>query len=162
MLLGRWSQIAAALIGAALKLSTYSKPSTFSAAAFPAGSMRGTIGGHRGCRIGQQSQFKNGGRAMDGIAISTERIASTGTGVSDVGTSLAKEIVTMSGLLDEIRSGWQSDSAAPAFAATMQHHLDNATQLKNALVSHGATLVTTAQRLAEAETHVAAGVQGAR
>lgn len=37
---------------------------------------------------------------MDGIAISTDRIATAGAGVSEVGGSLATEIGTMEDLLD--------------------------------------------------------------
>ncbi len=99
---------------------------------------------------------------MDGITISTERIATAGMGVSDVGTLLAGEISTMTDLLAQIRSGWQSDSAAPQFAATMHGYLEQATQLKNALLSHGATLLTTGHRFAEAEVNLAEGLRGVR
>jgi uncharacterized protein YukE len=102
------------------------------------------------------------GNAMDGIAISTERIATAGNGVTDVGTLLTREIGAMENLLGEIRSGWQSDSAAPAFAARMHEYLEQATQLKAALVSHGATLVSTAGRFAEAENRISDGMRGGR
>jgi WXG100 family type VII secretion target len=100
--------------------------------------------------------------AMDGIAISTERMATAGNGVTDVGTLLARELGTMENLLGQIRSGWRSDSAAPAFAATMHEYLEQATQLKAALVSHGATLLSTAGRFAEAENRLADGMRGGR
>lgn len=99
---------------------------------------------------------------MDGIAISTERIATAGAGVTDVGTLLTREIGAMEQLLGEIGSGWRSDSAAPAFAATMHTYLEQATQLKDALLSHGATLVSTAGKFAEEETHLAESMRGVR
>ena len=97
---------------------------------------------------------------MDGIAISTERITSAGTGVSDVGTRLSAEISTMEDLLAQIGAGWQSDSAAPQFAARMREYLQQASVLKDALISHGATLVQTGRRFAEAEAAVAEQVSG--
>ena len=97
---------------------------------------------------------------MEGIAISTDRIATAGAGVSEVGASLATEIGTMEDLLTQIRSGWQSESAAPQFAARMTEYLQQAVVLKDALLTHGATLVTTGRRFAEAETMVAQQVSG--
>ncbi len=97
---------------------------------------------------------------MDGIAVSTERIASAGVGVSDVGDLLTKEIATMGELLAQIRSGWQSDAAAPQFASIMQGYLDQAGQLTQALFSHGATLVATGHKFAEAESDLAQGLGG--
>ena len=99
---------------------------------------------------------------MDGIAISTERINAAGAGVTDVGHLLTGEINTMNDLLAQIRSGWQSESAAPRFAATMQGYLDEATRLTSALLGHGATLVATGGRFAEAETTVAETFAGVR
>jgi uncharacterized protein YukE len=102
------------------------------------------------------------GTAMDGITISTDRIATAAMGVSDVGALLGREIGAMGDLLTEIRSGWQSDSAAPRFAATMQDYLDQATQLKDALLAHGATLLATGHRFNEAEHILADGMRGGR
>lgn len=99
---------------------------------------------------------------MDGINITSERIGAAGTGVSDVGTQLTKEIATMGDLLGEIRSGWQSDQAAPQFAASMQNYLDQAGTLKDALLSHGTTLISTGHRFAEAETSLAEAMRGLR
>lgn len=99
---------------------------------------------------------------MDGITISSERIGTAGAGVIDVGTALNREIGTMCELLAEIRSGWQSDSAAPQFASMMQGYLDEATVLKDALLSHGATLQSTGRRFAEAERDLAGGMRGGR
>ena len=99
---------------------------------------------------------------MDGIAISTERIATAGAGVGDVGAAIAKEIATMEDLLAQIRSGWQSDSAAPRFAATMNGYLADAVQLKDALLGHGAALLLTSRRFAEAETGLADSLLGGR
>jgi hypothetical protein len=99
---------------------------------------------------------------VDGIAISSERITTAGVGVTDVGTLLGKEISAMADLLAHISSGWQSDSAAPQFAAAMHGYLDQATQLKRALLSHGATLLATGDKFAEAESHLAEGLRGVR
>ena len=100
---------------------------------------------------------------MDGISLSSERVVAVGTGVDDVSVRLAREIAAMGDLLGEIRSGWQSDQAAPRFAASLQGYLDEATVLKDALVSHGQTLVETGRRFAEAEAGLAAGIPaGAR
>ena len=63
---------------------------------------------------------------MSELQIDTHRIGSAGTGVSDVGTSLAREIATMHDLLGQIRGGWQSSEAAPRFAAAMEGHLAEA------------------------------------
>ncbi len=99
---------------------------------------------------------------MDGIAINTERITTAGTGVSDVGGLLTTEIRNMEELLAQIRSGWQSDSAAPQFAAIMHGYLDQAVQLKDVLLSHGATLLATGHRFAEAEANLAGAMGGVR
>ena len=93
---------------------------------------------------------------MDGIAVSGERLASTGTGVTDVGTALTKEIGVMQDMLGQIRSGWQSDQAAPRFAVTMQGYLDDASRLKDALLSHGQSLLDTGRAFDQAEAEVAA------
>lgn len=92
---------------------------------------------------------------MDGITISTDRIATAATGVSDVGALLGREIGVMNDLLAQIRSGWQSESAAPQFAAVMHGYLDQAVQLKDALLNHGTNLLTTGRRFAEAEQSLA-------
>lgn len=97
---------------------------------------------------------------MDGIAVSTDRIATAGVGVSDVGAALSTEISTMEELLMQLGAGWQSDSAAPQFAARMQDYLAQAAVLKDALISHGASLVLTGRRFAETETVVAQYVSG--
>lgn len=97
---------------------------------------------------------------MDGIAISTDRIATAGSGVTEVGALLAREIGVMNELLAQIRSGWQSDSAAPQFATIMHGYLDQAAQLKDALLSHGATLLSTGRRFAEAEQSLAQSMTG--
>jgi uncharacterized protein YukE len=104
--------------------------------------------------------FHRKGSEMDGISISSERIAVTGAGVTDVGSLLMREIGTMDDLLAQISSGWQSDSAAPQFAAVMRGYLEQATELTRALVSHGAGLVTTGHRFAEAESSLAQGLRG--
>lgn len=93
---------------------------------------------------------------MDGFDIASERIKSAATGVDGVGAALQREIVTMDGLLGDIRAGWQSTSAAPRFAAAMEGYLDDARTLAQALISHGASLSSTAQAFDQAEETVAA------
>jgi hypothetical protein len=102
----------------------------------------------------------NGRNGMDGITISTDRIATAGTGVTDVGVLLVREIGAMGDLLAQIRSGWQSDAAAPQFVALMQGYLDQATQLKDALLGHGAALLFTGRRFGEAEQSLAQSMVG--
>ena len=113
-------------------------------------------------RVRQALGNSREGDAVDGITISSERISAAGTGVTDVGTALGKEIGAMGDLLAEIRSGWQSDSAAPQFASMMQGYLDEASVLKDALLSHGATLQTTGLKFGEAERDLASGMRGGR
>ena len=111
---------------------------------------------------------------MSGLTIDTQRIANAGVGVSDVGGALASEIATMHDLLGQIRSGWQSSEAAPRFArwacwpknvsrpalwaAAMEGHLADATSLKDALLSQGSALSTSAQRFAQTENALADAV----
>ena len=95
---------------------------------------------------------------MSELGIDTQRIGTAGTGVSDVGASLAREIATMHDLLGQIRSGWQSSEAAPRFAAAMEGHLADATALKDALLGQGTALTTAAQRFGEAENALANAV----
>ena len=95
---------------------------------------------------------------MDGLSLTTQRVAAAATGVSDVGASLAREIATMHDLLGQIRGGWQSSEAAPRFAAAMQGHLADATALKDALLGHGAALMRAAQRFGQTESALADAV----
>ncbi len=95
---------------------------------------------------------------MDNLSLSTPRVAAAATGVSDVGASLAREIATMHDLLGQIRSGWQSSEAAPRFAAAMEGHLADAATLKDALLGHGAALMTAAQRFGDTESALADAV----
>ena len=95
---------------------------------------------------------------MGVLTIDTQRIANAGVGVSDVGGALASEIATMHDLLGQIRTGWQSSEAAPRFAAALEGHLTDATALKDALLSQGSALSTTAQRFAQTEAALAAAV----
>lgn len=92
---------------------------------------------------------------MDGFDISTERIAAAGGGVTDIGGSIAREIATMHDLLGEIRAGWQSSVAAPRFAAAMTGYLDEASRLKDALLSHGAALTGAGRSYDAAESALA-------
>lgn len=97
---------------------------------------------------------------MDGFTVTTERIVSAGGGVTTVGEALAKEIVAMHGMLDEIRSGWSSSTAAPRFAVAMQGQLDQATVIKDALLSHGSTLTSSGHEYAKAEALLAETIPG--
>ncbi len=97
---------------------------------------------------------------MNGISISTDRIATAGAGVTDVGVLLVREIGVMDDLLAQIRSGWQSDAAAPQFAAVMHGYLEQAAQLKDALLGHGAALLSTGRRFGEAEQGLAQAMTG--
>lgn len=99
---------------------------------------------------------------MDGIAVSSERVVATGTAVGDVGQRLGTEIGVMHDLLGEIQRGWQSDQAAPRFARSMQGYLDEAAALRDALLSHGESLLGAGRAYAEAESAVAAAVPGVR
>jgi len=98
------------------------------------------------------------GEFMDNLSVSTQRIATAAAGVGDVGTSLAREIATMHELLGRIRAGWQSSEASPRFAAAMEGHLADAGALKDALLGHGAALMTAAQRIGDTESALAADV----
>jgi len=95
---------------------------------------------------------------MSGLTIDTARIAAAGTGVSDVGNSLAREIAAMHEMLGQIRAGWQSSEAAPRFAAAMDGHLADAGVLKDALLGQGVALATAAARFGAAETALADAV----
>jgi WXG100 family type VII secretion target len=95
---------------------------------------------------------------MDGFSITSERIVAAGGAVGDVGTALSGEIDTMRGLLDDIQAGWQSSEAAPRFAALMDEHLTAASTLRDALLSHGESLVGAGQRFAETESAIAGGL----
>jgi uncharacterized protein YukE len=95
---------------------------------------------------------------MDGFTVSAERIAAAGGGVSEVATALAGEIAAMHEMLGQITAGWQSTEAAPRFAAIMSGHLQQATSIKDALVSHGATLTATGGQYAKAESALAESI----
>ncbi|MBM9466687.1 WXG100 family type VII secretion target [Nakamurella leprariae] len=92
---------------------------------------------------------------MQGFSITTERIAATGGAATDIGGRLAGEIGTMHGLLADLRAGWQSSEAAPRFAAAMEGHLAAAATLKDALLTHGSSLTSTAQQFDAAESALA-------
>lgn len=98
---------------------------------------------------------------MSTLQLTTERVAGTASAVTDTGTALAREIGTMQDLLGRIRSGWQSSEAAPRFAAAMENHLLEASQLKDALLSQGTALSDVAGRFAATESALAAAVPGA-
>lgn len=93
---------------------------------------------------------------MEGFDIASERIASAATSVDGIGSALHSEIATMDGLLADIGAGWQSTSAAPRFVAAMEGYLDEARQLTQALIAHGAALAATSRAFEDAEEAVAA------
>jgi hypothetical protein len=95
---------------------------------------------------------------MSGLSIDTTRIAAAGSGVSDGGAALGREIATMHDLLGQIKAGWQSSEAAPRFAAAMEGHLADATSLKDALLNQGAALLTTAGQFGGVEQALADAV----
>lgn len=97
---------------------------------------------------------------MDGFSITAERISAAGAGVGEVAGRLATEISAMQGMLDEVRAGWQSTQAAPRFAAALQLHLEQATAIKDALLSHGTSLVGTGRRFEQAEATLAERIPG--
>lgn len=99
---------------------------------------------------------------MDGFVMSTERLAQTGGSVEQISGSLVREIANMDAMLGEIRAGWASTHAAPRFASVMTAYLQDATTMKNALTSQGATLVSSAQRIAQTEELLAQNLGGAR
>ena len=84
------------------------------------------------------SQHPGGGAGT--LSIATDRIAQAAGGVTDIAGSLAREIAVMHDLLGQIRAGWQSSGAAPAFLSAMDAHLQDAASLKDALTGHGSAL----------------------
>lgn len=92
---------------------------------------------------------------MDGFDITTGRIATAASGVQRVGDELNREIARMHDLLADIGAGWQSSSASPRFVSEMNGYLDQARQLKDALLSHGAGLAATGKAYEQAEQAVA-------
>lgn len=92
---------------------------------------------------------------MQGLRVESGRVVQLSGGVTSTGDALTGEIATMTGVLDELRVGWQSSTAAPKFAQVMETHLDQATVLKDALLSHGASLTTAAGSYDEAEAAIA-------
>jgi uncharacterized protein YukE len=92
---------------------------------------------------------------MQGFSITTERIAATGGVATDIAGRLAGEIGVMHGLLADLRIGWQSSEAAPRFAAAMDGYLATATTIKDALLTHGASLTGAAQQFGAAESALA-------
>ncbi len=92
---------------------------------------------------------------MEGFDVTTTQIAAAATGVERVGDSLNREIAHMRDLLDSIGSGWQSSVAAPRFVAAMHGYLDQATVLKDALLSHGTGLAAAGRSFDQAEQAIA-------
>lgn len=82
------------------------------------------------------------GSEMDGFEVTTELVQTTGDAVSDTGLKLNSEITQMNLMLGDLSTAWSSSEAAPRFVTSMEGHLANATILKDALISHGASLVT--------------------
>ena len=97
---------------------------------------------------------------MDGFEVTTPRIAAAATGAGDAGAALGSEIATMRELLAEVQAGWQSSEAAPRFAAAMQGYLDDAEQLRGALLTQAGALGATGRTFEAAESSIAAAFPG--
>lgn len=95
---------------------------------------------------------------MQGLRVESGRVVQLSGGVTSTGDALTGEIATMTGTLDDLRVGWQSSTAAPKFVQVMETHLEQATLLKDALLSHGASLTTAAGSYDEAEAAIAGPV----
>ena len=106
------------------------------------------------------SQDPGGGAGT--LSVATDRIAQAAGGVADIAGSLAREIAVMHDLLGQIRAGWQSSGAAPAFLTAMDAHLQDATSLKDALTGHGSALQVAADRFAQADLELADAVTAVR
>jgi WXG100 family type VII secretion target len=98
------------------------------------------------------------GGAAGTLSVATDRIAQAAGGVTDIAAALSSEIATMNDLLGQIRAGWQSSGAAPAFVTAMDAHLQDATALKDALSGHGSALRVTADQFAHADLELADAV----
>ncbi len=94
---------------------------------------------------------------MQGIVLDATRVVQTGQSVGSIADALTGEIATMHTTLADIQAGWQSEEAAPRFAARMQDYLDQAALMKNALVSHGAGLTLAGNTFGQVETELATG-----
>ena len=103
-----------------------------------------------------------GAEITGSLSVQTGRIAQAAGGIGEVAGALATEIATMHELLAQIRHGWQSSAAAPAFLSAMQSHLQEAAALKEALTGHGVALQVAAERFAQADAELAGAVAGAR
>lgn len=97
---------------------------------------------------------------MEGFEVSTGMIAAAAAGAGDAGAALGREIATMHDLLAEIQAGWQSSEAAPRFTAAMQGYLEEARQLKDALLSQAEALVATGRSFEATESSIAAAFAG--
>lgn len=97
---------------------------------------------------------------MDGFEVTTAHIAAAATGAGDAGAALGREIATMHELLAEIRAGWQSSEAAPRFATAMQGYLEDAEQLRGALIGQADALATTGRAFENTEASIASALGG--
>ncbi len=92
---------------------------------------------------------------MIGFEVTTELVQSTGDAVSDTGLKLNSEITQMDLLLGDLSLAWSSSDAAPKFVLAMEGHLANARILKDALLSHGSSLVSAGISMAGTEAALA-------
>jgi WXG100 family type VII secretion target len=97
---------------------------------------------------------------MDGFEVTTGRIGTAAAGVGDASAALGREVATMHDLLAEIQAGWQSSEAAPRFAAAMQGYLEEARQLKDALLGQADALAATGRSFEATEASIAAAFSG--
>ena len=97
---------------------------------------------------------------MDGFDVSTERVVATGGAVGDTGVALAGEIAAMEGMLSDLQVAWVSSEAAPRFVGSMRAHLDQARQLKDALLGQGEALALAGRSMAETEAALAQSIPG--
>ncbi|GGM08628.1 WXG100 family type VII secretion target [Nakamurella endophytica] len=95
---------------------------------------------------------------MQGISITSDRVVAMGGAAEAVGAELTREIAAAREILEGIRAGWRSDQAAPRYAAALEGYLQEAAELRDALVGHGAALERTGRAFAEAESALAAGL----
>ncbi len=98
------------------------------------------------------------GSEMDGFDVTTELGHTTGDAVSDTGLKLNSEITQMNLMLGDLSLAWSSSEAAPRFVSAMEGHLANATILKDALISHGSSLVTAGIGMAGTESALSDGM----
>ena len=99
----------------------------------------------------------DGGVVRVVLKIESARVSAAGGKVSETGGLLNGEINRMNEMMADLRSGWRSDTAAPSFYGAMSRHLESVTQLKDALLTHGASLANDAAQINQTEAANAIG-----